>query len=346
MTDPRSDLEDLLGEGAHGYFAGGAGDEITLRDNGAAWSRFALHPRVLVDVSARDLSTTLLGRRRPNPVVVAPMAYQRHAHEVGELGTAAAARATGCVYGLSTQSTTSPADVAEALGDHDRWFQLYLFTDRQVSMDLVAEARDSGYEALVLTVDFPVAGWRERDKRTGFRVEHPIALNPDGPSLTTEQIFAMHDPAVTWDDVATLAEESGLPLLLKGILRPDDAARAVDAGAAGVVVSNHGGRQLDTTLSGADALGPVVDAVAGRADVLVDGGVRRGWDVAKALALGADAVMVGRPVLWGLARDGAAGAEAVLRQLLDELDSTLALLGCPAARDLDGSFVGPAPWAR
>lgn len=341
--DVPADLATLLGEGAHGYFAGGAGDEITLRDNEASWSRLALHPRVLVDVSERDLSVDLLGRRRAHPVVVAPMAYQKHAHPSGELGTAAAARATGSVYGLSTQSTTPPRDVAEALGDHDRWFQLYVFRDRQISLDLVAEARESGYEALVLTVDFPVAGWRERDKRTGFKVEHPVALNPDGPALTTEELFALHDPSLTWDDVAEFAEAAGMPLLLKGILRPDDAERAVELGAAGIVVSNHGGRQLDTALSGADALPPVVDAVAGRADVLVDGGIRRGWDVAKALALGADAVMIGRPVLWGLARDGASGAEAVLQQVVDELDTTLALLGCPRARDLDTSYVGPFP---
>ena len=344
-ADLPADLTTLLGEGAHGYFAGGAGDEITLRDNETSWSRYALHPRVLVDVGERDLSVDLLGRRRAHPVVVAPMAYQKHAHPSGELGSAAAARATGSVYGLSTQSTTPPREVAAELGDHDRWFQLYVFRDRQISLDLVAEARENGYEALVLTVDFPVAGWRERDKRSGFTVEHPIALNPDGPALTTEELFALHDPTLTWDDVAQFAEAAGMPLLLKGILRPDDAERAVQLGAAGIVVSNHGGRQLDTALSGADALPPVVDAVAGRADVLVDGGIRRGWDVAKALALGADAVMIGRPVLWGLARDGAAGAEAVLRQVVAELDTTLALLGCPRARDLDPTYGGRAPWA-
>jgi len=335
-----TDLESLIGPGAFGYFAGGAGAELTLRDNVEAWSRIALHPRVLVDVSERDLGTTLLGRHRPHPVVVAPMAYQRHAHDVGERGTAAAAAATDSLFVLSSQTTTSPADVADVLGESDRWFQLYVFRDRAISHDLVAQARESGYEALVITVDFPVAGWRERDRRTGFRVEHPIALNPSGPPLTTEQLFAMHDPSLTWDDIGEFADAAGMPVVLKGVLRPDDAERAVDAGAAGIVVSNHGGRQLDTTLAGIDALPPVVDAVGGTVDLLVDGGVTRGWDVAKALALGADAVMVGRHVLWGLARGGAEGAEAVLRQLLAELDSTLALLGCPRAVDLDASYVG------
>ncbi|MGJ9411890.1 alpha-hydroxy acid oxidase [Aeromicrobium sp. CF4.19] len=332
------ELIDLLGEGAHGYFAGGAGDEITLRENDHSWSRLRLAPRVLVDVSERDASVELLGRRRPSPLLVAPMAYQKHVHPDGELASARAAEQTGTGYVLSSQTTTSPAEVA-AVAPADRWFQLYVFRDRQISLDLVAQAKEAGYEALVLTVDFPVAGWRERDRRSGFKVEHPIALNPEGPALTTEELFAMHDPSLTWDDIGAFAEAAGMPLLLKGILRPDDAERAVDAGAAGVIVSNHGGRQLDTVLTGAEALPPVVEALAGRADVLVDGGVRRGWDVAKALCLGASGVLVGRPVLWGMTRDGQAGAAAVLEQLHAELDSTLALLGCPRAADLDESFL-------
>lgn len=337
MDDP--ELLALLGEGAHGYFAGGAGDEITLRDNLASWSRYALAPRVLVDVGERDASVELLGRRVPHPVVVAPMAYQKHAHAEGEVGLARAAAATDTTFVLSSQTTTSPAEVAAATPGASRWFQLYVFRDRAISLDLVSEARESGYEALVLTVDFPVAGWRERTRTSDFRIEHPVALNPGGRALTTEELFDLHDPTLTWDDVATFAEAAGLPLVLKGILRPDDAVRAVDVGAAGVVVSNHGGRQLDTVLSGADALRPVVEAVAGRADVLVDGGIRRGWDVAKALALGADAVMVGRLALAGLVRGGEAGARAALTQLLAELDSTLALLGCPHAAALDTSYL-------
>lgn len=332
------ELIGLIGEGAHGYFAGGAGDEITLRANETSWSDVRLAPRVLVDVGERDLSVELLGRRHAHPIVVAPMAYQKHAHVDGELGTAWAARATESTFVLSSQTTTAPSDVARVSG-LDRWFQLYVFRDRQVSLDLVAEARESGYEALVLTVDFPVAGWRERDRRSGFKVEHPVAINPGGTPLTTEELFALHDPTLTWDDVAAFADAAGMPLLLKGVLRPDDAARAVDAGADGIVVSNHGGRQLDTVLTGAEALPPIVEAVAGRAAVLVDGGIRRGWDVAKALCLGADAALVGRPVLWGLARGGEEGAQAVLEQLVAELDSTLALLGCPRASDLDLSFL-------
>lgn len=338
------DAETTLGTPAYGYFAGGAGDEITLRDNTEAWSRFALRPRVLVDVSTRDPRTTLLGVERPHPIIVAPMAYQRHAHPDGESAMARAAASTGSTFVLSSQSTTSPEDVAAAAPGGNRWFQLYVFKDRQVSYDLVAAARDNGYEALVLTVDFPVAGWRERDKKSGFQIEYPIAINSSGKPIATEDLFEMHDASLTWDDIAEFASLSGMPVLLKGILRPDDALRAVDAGAAGVIVSNHGGRQLDTSLSGADALGTIAEAIAGRIDVLVDGGIRRGWDVAKALALGADAVLVGRHVLWGLVEDGEAGAEAVLRQLLAEFDNALALTGCPIARELDASYVQPAPW--
>lgn len=334
----------MLGEGAHGYFAGGAGDEITLRDNEASWSRIALLPRMLVDVGERDPSVTLLGRDLPHPIVVAPMAYQKHAHPDGELAMAEAAAATDTTFVLSSQTTTSIPDVAAATPDSRRWFQLYVFRDRKISLDLVAQARENGIEALVITVDFPVAGWRERDKRSGFHVEHPVAINPGGEPMTTEELFAQHDPTLTWDGIAEFSDAAQMPVLLKGILRPDDAARAVDAGVAGIVVSNHGGRQLDTVLSGADALPPIVETVDGRIDVLVDGGIRRGWDVAKALALGADAVLVGRPLLWGLARHGRAGVEAVLRQLLAELDGSLALLGCPVARDLDASFVTRAPW--
>lgn len=333
-----------LDKGALGYFAGGAGDEITLRDNQAAWSRYALRPHVLVDVSERDSRTTLLGACRPHPILVAPMAYQRHAHPDGELAMARAASATDSIMVLSSQSTMSPELVAAAAPGADRWFQLYVFKDRQVSYDLVAAAREGGYEALVLTVDFPVAGIRERDRQADFQVTYPIALNRSGSSMTTEELFALHDPALTWDAIAEFAEMSRMPVILKGILRPDDAEFAVQAGAAGVIVSNHGGRQLDTSLSGADALGPIAEAIAGRIDVLVDGGIRRGWDVAKAMALGADAVLVGRHVLWGLVADGQAGAEAVLRQLLAEFDNTLALTGCPKAADLDRSYVQPAPW--
>lgn len=343
MNDFEVRAAELLGAGAYGYFAGGAGDEITLRDNVASWRRHALAPRVLVGVGDCDTSVSVLDRERAHPVVVAPMAYQRHAHPEGEVAMARAAAATSSVLALSSQTTSDPAEVARAMGDADRWLQLYVFRDRGLTDELVRAAREGGYEALVITVDFPHGGRRERDLRSGFTLEHPTFVDRAAGPMTPAQRHALHDPNLTWDDIAALGEASGLPVVLKGILRPDDAVRAVDAGVAGIIVSNHGGRQLDTVLSGADALGPVAEAVDGRIDVLVDGGIRRGWDVAKALALGADAVLVGRPVLWGLACEGQGGAEQVLGQLVDELRSTLGLLGCPRARDLDSSFITAAP---
>jgi isopentenyl diphosphate isomerase/L-lactate dehydrogenase-like FMN-dependent dehydrogenase len=323
--------------GAHGYFAGGAGDEITLRDNADAWSRIQLAPRVLVGVGERDTSVTVLGQTHAHPLIVAPMAYQRHAHPDGEIAMAKAAAATDTTMVLSSQTTTHPVQVAQAVGDARRWFQLYVFKDRSLSDDLVAAAREGQYQALVITVDFPYGGRRERDTRSGFTVTHPTFVDLATGPLTPAQRHALHDPNLTWDDIAAFGEAAGMPVILKGILRPDDARMAVEAGVAGIVVSNHGGRQLDTVQSGADALAPIVDEVAGRIDVLVDGGIRRGWDVAKALALGADAVLVGRAALWGLACEGQQGVENVLRQLIDEYDSTLGLLGCTRSSDLDRS---------
>ncbi len=341
--DLEARAEACIEPGAFGYFAGGAGDERVLSRNVHAWDDHRLAPQVLVDVSQVDTTVSVLGRDRPHPVFVAPMAYQRHAHDEGEVAMGRAAASTGSVMTLSSQTTCDPADVAAAMGSADRWFQLYVFRDRAITDQLVAAARDGDYEALVLTVDFPVGGRRERDLRTGFRVELPTFVDLATGPLSPEERHAMHDPSLTWDDVAHFAAASGLPVLLKGILRPDDAERAIDAGAAGVIVSNHGGRQLDAVLPTAEALAPVVDAVAGRAAVLVDGGIRRGWDVARALALGADAVLVGRPVLWGLATGGQAGAQQVIRQILDELEGTLALVGCPRAADLDRSHLAPGP---
>jgi 4-hydroxymandelate oxidase len=339
MDGTESDLIGLLGEGAYDYFAGGAGDEITLRNNATSWVLPEFLPRVLVDVAERDTSVTVLGQRWHHPVAVAPMAYQRHAHPDGERAMAVAAAAAHSTMVLSSQTTTSPREVADAAPGSRRWFQLYVFRDRQISYDLVAEAKETGYEALVITVDFPVGGWRDRDLRSGFAVQHPVAINPGGKPLSTGDLFAQHDPSLTWDDVNEFAEAAGMPVLLKGILRADDARPAIEAGVAGIVVSNHGGRQLDTVPTAAAVLPAIVDAVGGAVDVLVDGGIRRGWDVAKALALGASAVLVGRPLLWALARDGAGGAEAALAQIVAEFDTTLALLGCPRAADLDRAYL-------
>jgi 4-hydroxymandelate oxidase len=339
---------ELLEPGPYGYYAGGAGDEITLRDNERAWQRIAIRPRVMVDVSAPDPRTTLLGRERSHPVIVAPMAFQTLAHPDGEPGTARAAADLDAIFCLSSLATTSAAEAAAAAPGATRWLQLYVFRDRAVSDELVARAAEQGYEALVLTVDLPVLGMRERDVRSGYVIDEATAIpsvRGRAGGLKMTEIGELIDPTLTWSDVAAFAERSGLPVLVKGVLTPEDARLAAEHGAAGVVVSNHGGRQLDTVLSGADALPAIVDAVGDRLDVLVDGGVRRGTDVFKALALGARAVMVGRPVLWGLAVGGEQGARRVLEMLLADLDAALALAGVPAAAELDRRCLQPAPWA-
>jgi 4-hydroxymandelate oxidase len=345
LADYERAAEQALDAGAWAYYAGAAADEITLRDNVAAWSRLAIRPRVLVDVADRDPSVTLLGKRRPHPVLIAPMAHQRLAHPDGELGTARAAAATGTIMCLSTLATTSPVDLAEAVPDASRWFQLYVFKDRGISHELVAAAVEHGYEALVLTVDLPVVGMRERELRTEIRTS-PANVGAGEEGAVSPWDFADRvDPSLTWADVERFASDAGLPVLVKGILTPEDARRAERAGAAGVVVSNHGGRQLDTVLSGADALPAIVDELAGALDVIVDGGIRRGTDVLKALALGADAVMVGRPILYGLALDGQRGARRVLEILLTELDTALGLAGASRPSELDRSFLAAAPWS-
>jgi len=351
LGDFEREAAERLDAGPHGYYAGGAGDEITLRDNVEAWRRLALRPRVMVDVSTIDRRTTVLGRERPHPLVVAPTAFHRLATDEGERATARAAAAVEALFCLSSLATTGVADAAAEAPHAPRWFQLYVFRDRAVSDEMVAVAAQNGFEALVLTVDLPVLGVRERDVRSGFVVEESTAIpsvraaGHDG-GLNMLEVGQMIDPTLTWPDVERFAAQSGLPVLVKGVLTAEDARRAVEHGAAGVVVSNHGGRQLDTVLSGADALPEVVEEAGDEIDVLVDGGIRRGTDVLKALALGARAVMVGRPILWGLAVGGEAGARRVLELLLAELDVALALAGVPRAADLDASAVQSAPWAR
>jgi 4-hydroxymandelate oxidase len=342
LADYERAATESLDLGVQAYYFGGAADEITLDDNLAAWRRLAVHPRVLVGVGQRDPGVTVLGRRRPHPMIVAPMALHGLADPAeGEIATARAAAATDSVVCVSTFATKGIQAVADAVPDSSRWFQLYVFNDRGVSRELVARAEDSGYEALVVTVDLPVRGPREREWRAPIASE--LAHAP--ATMTPEEFMALIDAELRWSDIEQFATETRLPVLVKGILTPQDARLAAAHGARGVVVSNHGGRQLDTTVSGADALPAVVDAVGERIDVLVDGGIRRGTDVLKALALGARAVMVGRPVLWGLAVAGGEGAQRVLDILRSEFDVALALAGAPRAAELDRSFVGPAPWA-
>jgi 4-hydroxymandelate oxidase len=335
---------------ARDYYASGADDEITLRDNRAAFERLCLHYRVLVDVSRRSTATAVLGHPVALPVVIAPTAFQRLAHPDGELATARAAGAAGTVMILSTLSTTRVEDVVAAAGG-PVWFQLYIYKDRAATEALVRRVEAAGCQALVLTVDAPLLGRRERDVRNRFALPPGLAIENmlaegkgDVRSMTAESGLAayfasMLDPALTWNDVEWLRSISRLPVLVKGIVRADDARRAVDHGAAGIVVSNHGGRQLDTSPATIDVLPAIADAVAGRAELFVDGGVRRGTDIVKAIALGARAVLVGRPVLWGLAVAGEVGVTAMLAMLASELDRALALCGAPTVASIGGDLV-------
>jgi isopentenyl diphosphate isomerase/L-lactate dehydrogenase-like FMN-dependent dehydrogenase len=354
VTEPINvaDYERLAAErlepGALGYFAGGAGDERTLQANVEAFARWHLRPRVLVDVSAASTATTVLDTPVSMPLLVAPVALQRMLHPDGEPAMARAAAAAGTIMTLSTIATTRPADVAAAAPQAALWFQVYVLKDRSVTRALIDEAVEHGFRALMVTVDAPRAGRRERDLRTGFAVPPGIdmpavrsAAGTAGP-VTPQEFFALVDPSLSWKDFERLAADSPLPVLLKGVLTAEDARHACDHGAAGVVVSNHGGRQLDGVAASLDALPEVVEAVGGRVEVLVDGGVRRGTDVLVALALGARAVMVGRPAIWGLAVGGEAGAGRVLELLRDEVELALALLGAPTPRDVGREHVAPA----
>ncbi|MFN8584754.1 MAG: alpha-hydroxy acid oxidase [Dehalococcoidia bacterium] len=331
------------------YYSSGALDEITLRANREAFDRIELRFRVLRGARERDTSTTLLGRRHAWPLLVAPMAFARLAHPDGERAVARAGAANGVTMTLSTLSTTTLEDVAAA-SDHPRWFQLYVFRDRDLTAELVRRAEAAGYEALVLTVDAPELGRRERDARNRFALPPgleaaniaahlpPVTADVGGSGLA--RFFATQiDPTLTWADVDWLRSLTRLPVLVKGVVHQEDARLAVEHGCAGVIVSNHGGRQLDTSIAAVRALPAVAGAVEGRAAVLLDGGIRRGTDVVKALALGADAVLLGRPVLWGLAVEGEAGVDHVLRLLRSEFEHAMLLCGAATRGDLTADLL-------
>jgi 4-hydroxymandelate oxidase len=334
------------------YIAGGADGELSLADSLVAWSRLRLRPRVLRDVTEVSTATTLLGSPVPAPLLVAPMAYHRMAHPDGEAASAAGASAAGVPYVCSTQATMSVEEVAAAAPDAVRWFQVYVVRDRGWTAELVARAAAAGYRALVLTVDVPLLGNRLRDLRNDFRLPtglRPANAPPAGAARQRElaaDVLAQagqFDPGLTPETIGWLAERSGLPVVVKGVLRGDDAAACLDAGAVGMVVSNHGGRQLDGVVATADALAEVAAAVGDRAEVYVDGGIRRGTDVVKALALGARAVLVGRPVLWALAADGAAGVDRLLSGLAAELRLAMALCGAVTVGELTPDLIAEPP---
>jgi 4-hydroxymandelate oxidase len=324
---------------AFDYYASGAMDEITVRANRRAFDEIFLRYRVLAGVGTRDTATTVLGQQIAAPVLVAPSAFHCLAHPLGERATAAGAAAAGIIYVMSTMSTVSMEEVAR-LSTGPRWFQLYVYKDRGVTRSLVQRAEAAGFTALVLTVDVPVLGQREADVRNRFHlpdgltaanlVDPELGKVPDVPGQSgfAAYVARLQDDNLTWSDLEWLRSQTRLPVLVKGIIRGDDAQHALDCGVSGIVVSNHGGRQLDTTRPTIHALPEVVEAVAGRAEVLMDGGIRRGTDILKALVLGARAVQVGRPVLWGLAVNGEAGVRHVLELLRTEFDLALAMCGC------------------
>lgn len=334
------------------YYAGGALDEVTLRDIRTAYDRIPIYFRTLVDVSARSPETTVLGERVSMPVLVAPTAFHAMAHPDGELATARAARGAGTIMVVSTLSNTNVEDIAQA-APGPLWFQLYIYKDRGATRELVSRVEAAGCRAIMLTVDAPVLGPRERDVRNRFTLPEGLAvknllgagqgtvMKESAGSGLARYVSSFIDPAISWRDVEWLRGATKLPLIIKGLARADDTRRAVSMGVEGIVVSNHGGRQLDTAPATIDVLPYVVEAAAGRAEVYVDGGVRRGVDVIKALARGARAVLLGRPVLWGLAVDGERGVARVLSILHDEIDNAMALSGCPTIADIDADLLGP-----
>ncbi|MFI6055257.1 alpha-hydroxy acid oxidase [Streptomyces violascens] len=357
LADFHAAAREILPADAYDYLEGGAADERTVRWNTEAYERLALLPRVLTGTAGVDTRRTLYGTELASPVLLAPTASHGLFHPEAEAATVRGAAAAGALTTVSTFSTLTVEEIgAAATGPW--WFQLYVQRDRALTADLVRRAREAGATACVITVDTPVTGLRERDLRNGFALpSHGTPANLAGVAApadqgTAEQGLApqpphhgIHDPRIDptigWSDLAWLRTVSGLPVLAKGIVRPDDARRAAEAG-IGVWMSNHGGRNLDTAIAPLTMLPAVADAVAGRVPVVVDGGIRRGTDVVKALALGADAVAIGRPYVWGLAADGADGVTAALRALRRETELALALLGAPDVASLTPDLVRPA----
>ena len=343
-----------LSQMAFDYYSSGAWDEVTLRDNLAAFTRVKLRPKMLVDVSKINLTTQVLGESLQLPLLIAPMAFQCLADPEGEIATALAAEIAGVGMVLSTLATKSLEEVA-TVAKGLQWFQLYIHKDQGLTQALVQRAYTAGYKAICLTVDAPMLGKRERDQRNEFTLPpglHPANLTNisglDIPQASGESglltYFAQQiNPAVTWKDLEWLQSLSPLPLVVKGILRADDAVRAVEYGAQAIVVSNHGGRQLDGAIASLDALPDIIAAVDGKAEVLLDGGIRRGTDILKALAYGAKAVLIGRPVLWGLAVAGKIGVSHIISLLQDELNLAMALSGCASLGDIDSSLVSQLP---
>ena len=339
LDDHAHHAEKRMDEIAWAYFSGGAGDEHTLRDNQTAWSDLCLHPRILRPMSGGHTRISLLGRTLAHPILLAPVAYQRMAHKDGELASAYAAAAQGAGFVLSMQTSVAMQTIAQAVhAEPSRgpmWFQLYMHYERGFTLDMIKQAEDAGYEALVVTVDAPTSGVRDRERRIGFRLPDDVsAVHLTGQyqrnrSLASGQSALFDDLLLAtpgWQDLAWLKTATRLPVLIKGVLHKEDVRLAAEIGLDGIIVSNHGGRTLDTAVTTAAVLPRIVEAADGL-PVLVDGGIRRGTDVLKALALGASAVLIGKPYVYGLANAGAMGVSHVIRLLRDELEAAMALSG-------------------
>lgn len=349
VSDFEKSAKDKLSQIAYDYYSSGANDEITLKENCDAYKRIFLKYRVLADVSKRDLSTEVLGQKISMPIMIAPTAFHRMAHAEGEAAAAKAAGNAGTIMILSTLSNTDVEDVVKA-SSGNVWFQLYVFKDRKVTENLIKRVENAGCKALVLTVDAPFLGLRERDVRNkfnlpdGFTVKNLEPYYKEKLSVNHESGIAGYfaenlDPSLSWKDIEWLKSKTSLPVVIKGIGCKEDALHAVQYGADGIVVSNHGGRQLDTCRATIDVLPEVADAVSGKIEILLDGGIRRGTDILKAIALGAKTVLVGRPVLWGLAEDGENGVSSVLNILRNELDLAMALCGCDSVSRISKEFI-------
>jgi isopentenyl diphosphate isomerase/L-lactate dehydrogenase-like FMN-dependent dehydrogenase len=351
---------EVLPPEAFTYVAGGAGVEDTIRANRDAFQRWRIVPRFLRNVAQRDLSVELFGQRLPAPVLLAPIGVQSMLHAEAELAVARAARSLGIPVVLSTVSSTPLEAVAGAMGEVPHWFQLYWPKDSELAASLLSRAERAGYSAIVVTLDTYLLGWRERDLQLGwlpflhgqglanflsdpvFRSALPVPPEQDPLPAIRRFFQVVTNPALTWTDLAFLRRCTRLPILLKGILHPDDARLALDHGMDGVIVSNHGGRQVDGAIAALDALPAIVEAIAGRIEVLFDSGIRRGADVFKALALGARAVLLGRPYCYGLAIAGEHGVREVVRNLLADFELTLGLAGCKSAAEVNRENVQPA----
>ena len=360
-SDLERAAEEALEPRAAAYVYGAAGSEDTMRANLDAFRRWRIVPRMMRPVTDRTLRTELLDTEMPAPVLLAPIGVQTLVHPDGERASAQAAAAVGLPIVVSTASATTLEDVAEASGDSPRWYQLYWPGDDELTTSLVRRAEDAGYGAIVVTVDNYVPGWKPRDlqhaylpflERIGisqftsdpvFRAALEKTPEEDIGAAVGHYVGVFVNPLQTWDRLEWLRETTSLPILLKGVLHPDDAREAVRRGIDGIVVSNHGGRQVDGAIAALDALTAIVDAVGGELAILFDSGIRSGVDVVKALALGADAVLLGRPYLWGLALEGRSGVETVLRMLLAELDLTMVLTGHMSVAELDRSALALAP---